>query len=181
MIKQVEILGAHAFFFRSGAAFTLPAPGTVGRAAKPGATDPVWLDLGIVDVGISKAADKKEVWEASPGVKQLKTIVRTKRKITYKIKRTELDNLAIELMWGTGVLPDSPTAAGQFNPLEMDAEGVQGWLKIQYYGRAGTALVTVDHFVDMDTEDDFTPGDDPVEHGLVATGLFSTLNTGNGL
>lgn len=180
MTRQVEILGAHAFFFRSGTAFTVPGAGTAGRSSKPGPTDPVWLDLGIVDVGLNKSAEKKEIWEPSPGIKQLKEIIRTKRKIVYKIKRTELDNLAIELMWGTLALADSPAAASQFNPLEQLAAGVQGWLKVQYYGRAGTNLITVDHFVDMDAEDDFEPGDDPLEHGLVATGLFSTLNTGTG-
>lgn len=181
MERQVEILGAHAFFFRSGAAFTIPANGTAGRAAKPGPTDPKWLDLGIVDVGVNRSSSAKEIWKANPGVKELYDIIRTKRKITYKIKRTEMDNLALELIWGTDVLPDSPTAGGQFNPLEQAVDGLKGWLKLQWYGRAGTALITVDHFADLELDGDFSPGDDPVEHGITATGLFSTLNTGAAL
>lgn len=179
MTQQTEILGAHLFAFRDGAAFTVPDPGgDAARETKPGATDPAWLDLGIVDVTVQPQVEEYEVWAPAPGVKQLEDVIPYKRQLNLVIKKTELDNFTLEHLWGALELPDSPTAGGQFNPMELGANGSKWWLKLQYYGRAGTALITVDLFCYVKFDGDFAPEDGPVETQLMARTLRSTLNTG---
>lgn len=184
MIQQVEILGAHAFFFRDGAAYTVPGAGVASRTAKPGATDPVWYDFGILDLGLSPKMEEKEIWRPAPGVKELEDVIPFKRGLDIKLKKQELSNIDLELVFGSLALPNSPTAGGQFNPLELQAASVKGWLKFQYYGRqsardGATPLLTADVYVMLKYDGDFEPGDEPVEPSLIARVLRSTLNTGN--
>jgi hypothetical protein len=183
MIQQVEILGAHAWFFRDGAAYTVPGAGNASRTAKPGATDAAWLDLGIVDIGLSPKSDEKEIWRPAPAVKELEDVIPYKRQLDVKIKKQELNNLDFELIFASLALPLSG-AGGQFNPLELQAASVKGWLKIQYYGRqsardGSAALLTADLYVMLKYDGDFEPGEEPVEPQLVARVLRSPLNTGN--
>ena len=178
MQQQVEILGAHLYAFRDGSAFTVPEAGTASRTSKPGPTDPAWIDQGIVDVIVQPQQEELEVWAPSPGVKQLEDVIPNKRQLNLQIKKTELDNMTLELLWGAEELPNSPTAGGQFNPMEMGANGSKWWLKLQYYGRAGTNLITVDLYCFVKYDGDFAPGEAAVETQLLARTLRSTLNTG---
>lgn len=184
MIQQTEIIGAHLWLFRNGAAFTIPGVGTASRTAKPGAADPAWLDCGIVDVGLSPQMEEKEIWRASPAAKELEDIIAVKRGLTLKIKKQELSNLDFELLFGSLLLPNSPTAGGQFNPLEAQGAMPKAWLKLEYYGlqsgRAGNnPLLTADLFCALKYDGDFEPGDTTVEPSMTARLLRSTLNTGS--
>lgn len=188
MIQQVEILGAHAWFFRDGAAYTVPGNGNASRTAKPGAADPKWLDLGILDLGLSPKMEKKEIFRPAPAVKELEDIIPYKRGLDLKLKKQEMNNLDWELIFGCLALNLDPAtnggAGGQFNPLELQAAIVKGWLKVEYFGRqSGRAgnnpLLTSDLFVALEYDGDFEPGDEPVEPQLVAHVLRSTLNTGS--
>lgn len=187
MIQQTEILGAHAWFFRDGAPFTVPDPGgNASRTVKPGAADPAYVDLGIVDIGLSPQMEEKEIWRAAPAVKELEDVIPFKRGMTIKIKKQELSNLDWELIYGCLAFNlTSGQAMGQFNPLELQAASVKGWLKYQYYGRqsprdGNTPLITAEHFVTLKYDGDFEPGDEPVEPQLIARQLRSPLNTGAG-
>ncbi len=183
MIQQVEILGAHAWFYRDGLNITVPGAAVSSRTVKPGAADPLWLDLGIVDVGLSPQMEEKEIWRPAPAVKELEDVIPFKRGLNIKIKKQELSNIDLELVFGTLALPTSPTAGGQFNPLELQAASLKGWLKLEYFGRqSGRAgnnpLLTSDGYVMLKYDGDFEPGDGPIEPQLLARLLRSTLNTG---
>src|SRR5579885_1036421 len=101
MIQQVEILGAHAWFFRDGDAYTVPAGGNASRTAKPGATDPKWLDFGIVDIAIAPKMETKEIWRPAPAVKELEDIIAFKRQLDFKVKKQELSALDFEMIFQT--------------------------------------------------------------------------------
>lgn len=184
MIQQVEILGAHAWFYRDGLAITVPGAATSSRTAKPGATDPLWRDFGICNVGLSPQMEEKEIWRPAPAVKELEDVIAFKRGMTFKIKKQELSNLDWELIFGSLVLPDDPTAGGQFNPFELQGATVKGWLKLEYFGRqSGRAgnnpLMSLDQYCMLKYDGDFEPGDEAVEPQLIARALRSTLNTGS--
>ncbi|MDP2227285.1 MAG: hypothetical protein Q8J78_07380, partial [Moraxellaceae bacterium] len=74
-----KVIGAHAFFFRDGLAFTIPGAGTAGRASKPGPTDPVWLDLGEGDWTPSPTSKTVEFMAPAPGARVLKDEITTAR------------------------------------------------------------------------------------------------------
>jgi len=186
MIQQPEILGAHGWFFRDGAAFTVPEAGTTGREVKPGAADPLWHDFGIIDVSITPEMGAEiEIWKSSPAVKELHDIIISKRGLTFKITKKELSNFDLELVLGSeGVSYVSGEAGGQVNPLELQSATVKGWLKLQFYGRqsardGNTPLLTVESYVCLKYDGDFAPGDELIEPVLSARQLISTLNTGN--
>lgn len=184
MIQQSEILGAHAWFYRDGLAITAPGAAVSSRTAKPGAADPLWHDLGVVDVGLSIKMEEKEIWRPAPAVKELEDVIPFKRGLDLKIKKQELNNLDFELVFGALALPESPTAGGQFNPLELQAASVKGWIKLEYFGRqSGRAgnnpMLTADLYCVLKYDGDFEPGDGPIEPQLLARVLRSALNTGS--
>src|ERR1700692_1120477 len=93
------IIGNHASFFHDAAAFTIPSAGTAGRASKPGATDPVWVDLGILsDIGVTHARDEREIYAPTPGQLRLYDVIETKRKMSFKMACEEMSPLAFELL-----------------------------------------------------------------------------------
>lgn len=184
MIQQVEILGGHAWFYRDGLAITVPGAATSSRTSKPGAADPLWRDFGIVDLGLSQSIEEKMIRRPAPAIKELEDIIAVSRDLTIKIKKQELSNIDFELMFGSLALPNDPTAGGQFNPLELQAATVKGWLKMEWFGRqSGRAgnnpLCTADLYVSLKFDGDFEPGDEAVEPTLLARVLRSTLNTGS--
>ena len=173
-----KVLGAHAFFFKDGGAFTLPAPGTASRTAKPGATDPVWLDLGEGDWTMSPQSKEVEFYAPAPGARVLKDIITTHRGMKLKGKMFEMQNLTWQMIFAAlSTLPASPTAGGQYNPL-AGTHRVKGWLKLQQYGEDNNIVNTVDVFVAMKIASDVAMGDAPVDVEVEADVLFSTLNTG---
>lgn len=177
MIQKRKVIGTHAFFFTSGVAFTVPGAGTAGRAAKPGPTDPVWIDLGICDWDIENVSTTEDLMAPSPGARQLYEEVVTSKGTTYKGTLKQLSNLVFQLLFSTAALPVSPTAGGQYNPDE-GSPLVEGWLKLQQYGQDDALLNTLDVFVSMKLGGGLSFGDKAVDVSVIARKLFSTLNTG---
>ena len=172
-----KVIGAHAFFARDGVAFILPAPGTISRTAKPGATDTKWIDLGEGDFTLSPTSKESEFMAPAPGVRILKDIITTARGLKLKGKLFEMQNLTWQMILATLDLPTSPTAGGQYNPLEGEHR-IKGWLKLQQYDQSNTLQNTVDVFVSMKVSSDVAFGEAAVDVEIEADVLFSTLNTG---
>jgi hypothetical protein len=174
-----KVIGAHAFFFLDGAAFTVPANGTASRTAKPGATDTGWIDLGEGDHAISPNSKETEFMAPSPGVRQLKDIITTARGLKIKSKLMEMQNLSYQMLLATLVLPTSGNnvAGGQYNPLEAEHR-VKGWLKLQQYDERNVLINTLDVYVSGKVASDVAFGDQPVDIDIEWDVLFSTLNTG---
>lgn len=172
-----KVIGAHAFFARDGVAFLLPAPGTISRTSKPGATDTKWIDLGEGDWNISPNSKEVEFMAPAPGARVLKDIITTGRGLKLKGKLMELQNLSFQMMFGTLDLPNSPTAGGQYNPLEGEHR-IKGWLKLQQYGQDNAIINVLDVYVSMKISTDVQMGENAVDVEIEADVLFSIYNTG---
>ena len=177
MDKKRKVIGTHAFFFKDGGAFTVPDAGTAGRAAKPGAADPLWFDLGISDWKKSPNNKIEDFMAPSPGMRQLYDRITTARGLTCKGKIMELSNVIFRMLLGLDAAFPMTGAGGQYNPLEGDPV-VRGWLQLQQYDETNTLFNTVDYFVAMEIPGDVEFGDKPVDVDVEARVLFSTLNTG---
>src|SRR5438874_2665879 len=95
-------LGAHAFFFRDQSAYTVPGAGTASRTAKPGATDPAWIDLGIIDDFNTQLEDSEiEIFAATPGRQRLYDIVNVKDKLGFNFTVAQVGPLALEVIFRT--------------------------------------------------------------------------------
>lgn len=174
MDTKPRIIGTHLRFFREGAAFTLPAPGTVGKLDKPGATDPAWVNFGnIMNWNPDTKAEEKEVWVNAPGKLVLDDVVETKHDISFSFEVQQLSPLAMEL-----ILKTSPLDAGstQYNPLEGST--VKGWIKGQQYDHNNTLFNTFDFFVHLKINGGTQFGEDIVKPQMQARILHSILNTG---
>ncbi len=177
MIKARTVIGAHAFGFTDGAAFTVPGAGTSSRTAKPGAADPAWFDFGVSDWKI-KTNNKIEEFNApSPGARVLYDLITVSKGMTLSGKLMEMSNLVYQMLLGTLTLPTSPTAGGQYNPLEGDPV-VRMWLQLQQYNQANSLINTMDVFVGMTIPGDIAFDDKLIDVDVEAKVLFSTLNTG---
>ncbi len=176
MTKNCLILGAHAFLFREGDAYTLPNPGgNAGREAKPGPTDPAWLDLGELDAEITTSWKEYELMGASPARKELVDVIIHSPDLQVKLKLKELSDVVMEALFGAADL----AGGGQFTPMSL-ATSKKAWINLQYFSNADDddPLVTLDLFCQIKFDGSFAPGDDPVLPALIGRKLRSTLNTG---
>lgn len=177
MITEPRVLGAHLYFFRNGADFTVPSAGTCSSTAKPGAEDSGWVDLGALkDVSVEKKSTKIELFRASPGQLRRYKVMETKKSIDITFTCQDLSDLALEATFGAAALAAGDT---QFNPLE-GAE-IEGWLKGQIYDQEDDQWVVVDLWVCLvaDGAVSLNSSDgNPNEIKLIAHGLHSSLNTG---
>ena len=172
------VIGAHAFFFRSGAAFTVPEAGVASRTAKPGAADPKWINLGVSDWKFRNTGETEDFDAPAPGRRVLWDKITTKAGLKLSGTLMELQNLTYQLLLSTSTLPDAGTAGGQFNPLEGEPI-VRGWLQLQQYDQHNVLLNTMDVLVAMTIPGDVDFGKGPVDVDVECDVLFSTLNTGN--
>ena len=177
MIKARTVIGAHAFGFPDGVAFTLPAPGTASRTAKPGNTDTGWFDFGVSDWTFQPTSQVEDFFAPAPGIRVLWDKITTRKGLKLKGKLMEMQNITWQMLLATLALPVSSTAGGQYNPLEGDPV-VRMWLQLQLYNQANTLINTMDVFVAMQIPGDVQFGDKPVDVDVEADVLFSTLNTG---
>lgn len=176
LTKGSYVLGSHAFFFPDGNAYTVPGAGTAGRSAKPGATDPAWIDLGIVNGAPESPveSEKIEIFAPTPGRLELYDVLETKRKRKGKIKVKELSALAIQILRRTAALTSAST---QYNTLEGSL--VKGWLKLQRYDQTDTIRDTEDLFVHLEVTGEIEMGGDGLaEVEFEYTVLHSIYNTG---
>jgi hypothetical protein len=177
MILQRKVIGAHAFAFLDGVAFTLPSAGTASRTAKPGATDTGWIDLGEGDHSIEPNSKESEFMAPAPGMRVLKDVITTSRGLKIKSKLMEMQNLTYRMLLGTLTLPVSPTAGGQYNPLEGNHR-LKAWLKLQQYGEDNVLLNVLDVYCSGKISGAIAFGDSAVDVDIEWDVLFSTLNTG---
>lgn len=170
------LLGAHAFFFRNGDAFTVPGAGTCGVASKPGPTDTGWIELGVIqECNISVASEKIPVWIPSSGSLRKSSTLVTKREIKVTIKVGQFGPFAIEMLFGTLALTSGST---QFNPLEGGNH--VGWLKLQCYDQSDVQRLVVDLWVNLEVSGDVAfDGASLVSVTMEADVNHSTLNTGS--
>ena len=173
MNTEARIIGNHGFFFRNGDAFTLPAPGTAGRSAKPGATDTGWVDVGILtEVGIEPQTEERPIFAPAPGRLRKYDVLETKDDLQITLRGEELSPLAIQALFRTAALTAAST---QYNPLE--GQSLKGWLKVQQYDQNDQLFNTVDVFVHLKVGA-LTFGDDVARVEFAGSVLHSTLNSG---
>ena len=177
MILSRKVIGAHAFLFLEGSAFTVPTAGTAGRAAKPGAADTAWIDAGIADWDIEQTGTTEPLMAPAPGARQLYDEIVTSKGLKLSGQLKELSNLAYQLLLSTGALPVSPTAGGQYNPLEGQPV-VRAWFKLQQYDQGNNLINTLDVFVALKVTGAVAFADKGVDVPVEANVLYSTLNTG---
>lgn len=170
-------LGSRLWFFRAGDAFTLPAPGTCSKTAKPGSTDTGWIDLGeLEDVEVTRDGNEIEIFAATPGQRRRTATLTTKVTMDFIFTMQQLSALATQLIFRSGNLDPADT---QFNPLE--GIDLMGWMKLQVYDQTDAALWYIDHWVKLAADGPTKLG--AADGGLAmvkckAMGLHSTLNTG---
>lgn len=177
MNKARTVIGTHAFFFPDGSAFTVPGAGTSGRAAKPGAADPAWFDMGVSDWTKSPQNKFSDFMAPAPGARTLYDKITTAKGLKLKGKVMEQSNLTWKLLLGLASAFPLTGAGGQYNPLEGDPV-IRGWLQLQQYNQLNALINTVDYFVALTVPGDVEFGENPVDVNVEADVLFSTLNTG---
>ena len=178
MIQGRRVIGAHALFFPSGVAFTVPSAGTAGRAAKPGAADTGWIDLGIADFDLAPDNKTQTFYAPAPGARVAYDRITSQRGLKIKATLMELSNISLQMVLAAAQLPTSPTAGGQYNQLSADPV-LRGWLKLQQYDQSNTLINTLDSWVAMVVTGDVKFGDKEVDVSVEADVLWSTLNTGS--
>jgi len=178
---NTRIIGSHACFFREGDAYTVPGSGTSGRAAKPGAADTGWIDLGVIKDAEGKIEEVKsiEIMAPAPGKLVLYDELSAGAKLTLSLTLQEMGPLVAELLYRSLALT---TSGGQFNPLE-GLVNKRGWLKLQCYDQdaapADEPDLLTETFVKLKVNGSVKMGGgEPAELKLDALVLHSTLNTG---
>ena len=178
MNTLARAIGNHLWFFRDGAAYTVPGAGTASRTAKPGATDPVWIDCGVVS-GLQLNPAKgavSELWAPTPGKLRLFDEIEVKAGIEIIFVCEEMSPLAFEQVLGTLALTSAST---QYNPMEGGFIK-KGWLHWQQYDQNDTLFNTCEFFVSLKANGqvDFASDSSHVKVPLRAAVLHSTLNSG---
>jgi len=175
LITEALILGSHAFFFREDAAYTVPSAGTCAAEAKPGASDPAWINLGpVTGAEVSEAAgDAVEQWAPLPGALRRKNIFRTKEKLDIDLTVNEVTPLALQAIFRTEVL--SGSSGETANPLEGST--IRGWLKLQLYDANDALRFALDLWCELRVNGAVSL--DPsklLEVKFSAAGLYSSAN-----
>jgi hypothetical protein len=169
MLTARTVIGAHAYFFPAGIAYSLPDPGgTAGRSAKPGSDDPLWIDCGVADWTLQNTGTTVDFMAPAPGCRELYD----------KGKLMEMQNLVWQVLLSTAALPASPAAGGQYNPGEGDPV-VRGWLQLQQFNQANVLINTMDVYVALTIPGDVQFGENPVDVDVEADKLQSIYNTGS--
>ncbi len=176
LILGTYALGKHAWIFREGDPFTVPAPGTAGRTSKPDATDPAYIDIGAIESwedDISGGQDQ-EVWQPSPGRLVLQDAIEIKAKHTCKFTTGQLSPFALEAFYRTTQKLDSN--ATQFNPMSARLRRV--WFHTQLYDQDDVQRLSLDLFGRIKVMGGMKSADGGIvkpEFELLV--LYSTLNT----
>lgn len=164
-------------FAAEGLAYTIPAAGTVGRDAKPGAGDVIWgtYNLGdIMDFKITPENEVAEIKGGSPGGLMTKDLIEISRNLKISFKTQQMDPVFLRL--GFASLPLS-TASSQANPLEGRAL-VKGWAKFQIYDVDHIARIVGDAWVGLRMTDmEPMSGRNIVGGSFEAQVLYSQYNT----
>jgi hypothetical protein len=175
------VVGSQTLFYREGLNITVPGAAVASASAKPGITDPLWLSLGPIKWTKSPTSKTEEYMSASPGAYVTEDEIVLSRGLKLKGKLEKQSNFAYELALAAkstaALIPDSPTAGGQYNPLSSSPV-VRGWLHVQEYDQNNVLINTVDYWVSLRAAGDTNNDDKAAETPIEATVLFSTLNSG---
>lgn len=179
-VKRI-VVGSQSKFYREGLAITVPEAGIASASAKPGITDPLWLDISPIKWSKKPTSKTEEFMTAQPGAYVAEDVITLSRGLTLSGKLEKQSNLAYELALAAkaaaAVIPNSPTAGGQYNPLAASPV-VKGWLHIQEYDQNNTLINTVDYWVALKASGETNNDDKAAETPIEAVVLFSTLNSG---
>jgi len=170
------VIGSHLWFFRDGAAITVPAAGTASKTVKPGALDPLWVKLGaIMTSGITPArGEPVEVWAPQPGRLRRTNVHRPKQDFKISVTVGEWTMLIVEAIWGCQALASNAT---QFNPLAGSA--IKGWFKVEWIDDNDVLRFTVDTYGEMTVSDEVAIAPDKLaEVKLEILPIWSSLMTG---
>lgn len=176
---QSVILGNHAYFVLDGSAYTIPTSGTSGRAAKPGASDTSWADLGIIaELDVEpKTGVKDEIFAPAPGKIVKYDEVASKHEIDVTIKLEQVTLFALQLLFKTANLSGSSNV--QFNQIAATNMPFKGWLKVEKYDQGDNQFLTFDQYGVFELKSAVKFDDKHAQFELEVRGLWSTLNTGN--
>ncbi len=177
MDLTTAIIGSHAWFFREGDAFAVPAPGVCGAESKPGIEpdfDAGWIDLGAIEsADPTMGQEEFKLWKPAPGRLVLKDIPENKQELSYKIVTNDVGPLAIEVFYRATQKVGG--AQLQFNPLSAPSR--RGWMHLQKYNSGDGLWLTLDLYSRLRINTlkmDGTPT--KPEWDLYV--LYSSLNTG---
>lgn len=171
------VVGAHAKFFPSGSAFTIPSAGTSSRTAKPGAADTGWHDFGVSDWSIQNTSKTSDLMAPSPGARVLYDKVTTSKGLKLKGKLMEFQQFAYQALLSSATISGTTTTGATYVPMESDPVR-RGWLELTQYDQNNTLLNTLYLFVAITLPGDVQFGDKEVDIEIEADVLYSTLNTG---
>lgn len=140
-------VGSHAWFFREGDAYILPAPGFAGQEALPGPLDPAWIFSGDLESWEDTIAqdEEKEVRKPDPGVLVRKDIITIFQGMDIKLVTNSLTRLAMEAMYRSST--ELSNVQTQFVPLSSPPR--KYWLKLQRYTHENDLVFAADLWVRM--------------------------------
>lgn len=175
LVTREMAIGSHAWFVRSGDAFTTPAPGVAGVAALPDPNDNSWLPLGDVeDWEDSMSEDEKPVYAPAPGHLVRKRIITTKQDLDFKLTVNQVSALVFECFYRSTQKLNANSF--QFNPLS--AVPREGWLKLQRYSDEDVLIFSADLWVQLKVTGGMKGGGgNIVLPEFKAALLYSALNT----
>lgn len=174
---SVIATGDFLYFAPGGQAFTIPGAGTVGAAAKPGPTDPIWVTFALgsvkkptVDKVTSKAA---KIMAPMPGtgIVTTKDLIRTEHDLVMTVEMNELSRLALAGFYKSPLIQVTDTG---FFPLS-GAANFKGWLKRQRYDATNGLYVVDDYWVDLNVTDVAVGENNIINPKFEFTWLYSAL------
>ena len=177
---SVIATGDFLYFAPAGQAFTVPSAGTVGPAAKPGATDAIWTTfaLGTVKKPATVKKTAKETMIKAPlpnsGMIATTNVLRSELGFVMDIEMNEISRLALAGFYQSGLIALNATS---FYPLAGIANFL-GWLKIQRFDASlatGTPWLVEDWWVDLNVTDIAVGENNVIQPKFAATWLYSAL------
>ena len=174
---SVIATGDFLYFAPGGQAFTIPGAGTVGAAAKPGPTDPIWTTFALGSVK-KPAVDKitsKEVKVTAPmpgtGIITTKQVLRTEHDLMMTAEMNEISRLAVAGFYKSPLIQLTDTG---FFPLSGPSS-FTGWLKRQRYDASNGLWVVDDWWVDLNVTDIKAGENNVINPTFAFTWLYSAL------
>lgn len=140
-------LGAHAWLFREGDAFTVPSAGTAAIDALPDPTDPGWISAGDLESFEDTMAqdEEKEIRKPNPGALVRKDIITIFQALDFKFVTNSMRRIAMEAFYRSSTKLDADV--GQFTPLSQTPRNY--WLKLQRYTHENETVFAADLWVRM--------------------------------
>ncbi len=181
MMTKARAIYNHVYFFRDGDAYTIPAAGIAARTAKPDASDPNWIDLGLNEsLEIEPKDSEQEVWGADDGDGQivLQDVIETKRDRTFTMTCEQLPAIVFQKLFNAAAasITNNANAGQQYNP--GAGSRIRGWMKLEQYDQDDNLVNCADIFVHFKVNGNVKFADTFVKAALAMRMLASYLNIG---